>query len=958
MSSTYAVLAQDRASARLRGALYALVSFVVVVILSLTEWDVGRLLSHASRAASLSVEIAIALLLAFTFREIGRRIETAIENAFTTRRREARKGLLALAREVSQMKDSRELLERIVESIDRYVTNGGCAVYVKEDNYHAAASSFPASAPDVACDDALVSSLLIASGPVNPRAQASIAAGTMACPMMAGGELVGFLTLSALSENLEADDRQTIMTLAQSAGLALAALIPSLLQPSQRTLAQKRGGNLPHEFASLIGRNEELAKVAHLLEHHRVVCLKGAGGIGKSRLAIRAAASTSEEYPDGRWFIDFSGSSDQNEMLGSMASEFGITQAAGKSQIRNVSEYVGDRKMLLVMDNCEHLIGSVANVVHELVRSCPYVRILATSRERLGLNGEAVFEVPPLAKSHAVELFCERASEVAPHVRLDEQLATIEQIVAHLDGIPFAIELAAARLRVLTPDELAKRINNLFQALSGGSRTAMPRQQTLHTMLDWSCALLSAEQRLLFMRLGVFETAFSLEAAAYICSSAELSEDDVIGMLGHLVDKSLVQVEAGPNGQRFRLLESGRAYARESAPLETQSGLCARHAEYYLRMTKDAIENPAPANFDLGLERLKDDIENVYSALDWALQQPDPALAVAFGEKLARYWFHYAQLRTGREWLAKLVGRDAGMTAAQQASAQFAYACMILFSDPESALASASLAVDLSRDVGDRRLLAQALGAAGNAHLSLGHYEAAEAAYEESAAIYDEINADNALLMRINLANVLINFNEKELDRAQSLLQKALDAAQRAGKKGLEGVILGNMAQLAHSQGRKEDAYTLSRRSVETARSLGARQQEAVWLYWLGIYATELGRRDEAATVLQEAVTICRDIIADDPEHLTGCLEAVMIFAAGSGRALDAARIHGFIESFRRDRHLPRAPVLQSRYDNVLYGVRSALGEIEFANHAAAGSQRTAAQLLDEAIMIMAPQPT
>jgi len=212
--------------------------------------------------------------------------------------------------------------------------------------------------------------------------------------------------------------------------------------------------------------------------------------------------------------------------------------------------------------------------------------------------------------------------------------------------------------------------------------------------------------------------------------------------------------------------------------------------------------------------------------------------------------------------------------------------------------------------------------------------------------------------MRINLANVLINFNEKELDRARQLLEQALDSAQRAGKKGLEGVILGNMAQLAHSQGRKEEAYTLSRRSVETARTLGARQQEAVWLYWLGIYATELGRRDEAATVLQEAITICRDIIADDPEHLTGCLEAVMIFAAGSGRVLDAARIHGFIESFRRDRHLPRAPVLQSRYDNVLYGVRSALGDIEFATHAAAGSQRTAEQLLDEAIMIMAPQPS
>jgi tetratricopeptide (TPR) repeat protein len=298
------------------------------------------------------------------------------------------------------------------------------------------------------------------------------------------------------------------------------------------------------------------------------------------------------------------------------------------------------------------------------------------------------------------------------------------------------------------------------------------------------------------------------------------------------------------------------------------------------------------------------------------------------------------------------------MSPADRASSHFVYAFPVLFSDPALSLKHASQAVELSREIGDKELLAKALSSSGNAQLSLGQYDRAEASYEESAAIYDELGSERAVLIRANLANVLINASEQQLDRAKTLLEAALTGAQRAGKKGLEGILLGNMAQLAYMQGRKDDAYTLSRRSVEIARTLGARQQEAVWLYWLGIYSTELGRRDEAASVLREALTICRDILADDPEHVTGCLESVLMFAASDGRLLDAARIHGFIESFRRDRGLPRAPALQTRYDNVVSGVRTGLGDTEFANSAASGSRRTPLELLEEAVAIIAPEPT
>lgn len=956
MSSSYAVLAQDRASARLRGALYALVTALLVFILAVSEWDVGRLLSAASRATSISVEILIAVALAFVFRAIGGRLEGAVENAFNARRHSARKALLALARNVAHIKDRDDMLRQIVESIDRYVSPDGCAVYLKESVYHAAVSSFAFEARDVADDDELVEKLRAASAPLNPRTFSSTAPGTMACPMMACAELVGFLIVSAQIEHLEAEDRQTIMALAQSAGLALAVLMPSLVSPSQRTLSERLEGNLPHEFASLVGRASELGEIANLLVKHRVICLKGPGGIGKSRLAIRAATDARPQYEGGAWFIDLSPIEDEGQMLASIASMFGITQAAGKTQFQNVVDYVGERKMLLVVDNCEHLIDAVAHVVHDLLRNCPHVRIVATSRERLGLHGESLFEVPPLPRSQAAILFRERAAEVAPAIRIDESSDSVARIISRLDGIPFAIELAAARLRVLSLDELAKRIGNLFQTLSGGSRTALAHQQTLHAMLDWSYALLSEPEKLLFGRLGVFEATFSLDAAARICSNEALAEDDVVGMLGQLVDKSLVQVEAGPNGQRFRLLESGRAYAREVAPLDLDGDLRGRHADFYYHQTETAIENPAGANYDIGLDQLKIDIENVYGAFEWLMQRPGLAQAVTLADHLAHYWFHYTQLRTGREWLQKLLTREDDMTPRERAQSHFAYACMMLFSNPDVALASASLTVEIARQIGDKRLLAKGLGARGNAQLSLGEYDGAGASYEEGAAIYDEIESEHAVVMRVNVASLLINYNEQELDRAQSLLEVALAGAERAGKKGLEGIILGNMAQLAHTQGRMEDAYSLSRRSVEIARTLGAKQQEAVWLYWLGIYSTQLGRRDEAADVLRQAIVICRDIIADDPEHLTGCLEAVLIFAASDGRLLDAARIHGFIESFRHDRGLPRPPVLQSRYDTVLSGVRSGLGEDEFSTNAVTGSKRTALELLDEAILMFAPQ--
>jgi len=945
--SAAALLAEDRSSARMRGALYAVVTAAVVLLVTLSEWGAEKYLSHFSRTASTLSEIAIVVVLAFAFREIHRRIERTVEAAFTKRREEARKRLFALARGVTAFRDAKELLAGIVGTLDECV-GGGSAVYVKGGSYHPAASSFP-NAPELADDDALVALLRTACAPVDAKACSSKAPGSLACPMIARGELVGFVVLAASMTQLAADDRQTIMALAQAAGLALAVLEPYLVDRAGATL---RCGNLPSEVATLIGRDRELEEIVRILRDHRMLCVKGHGGIGKSRLALRAAAQIASSFSGGAWFVDLTSARDEAAVLDALAGALGVPQTAVKRQLDNVLEFLGGEKRLIVLDNCEHVVGDVARMCSGLLRAAGALTIVATSRERIGIAGEAIFEVPPLDQEDSARLFCERAADVAPALHCGDYEREIAEIVAHLDGIPFAIELAAARLRVLSPRDLAKRIGDLFATLTEAERGAHERHQTLRTMLDWSYALLNPDEQILFAKLSVFPSTFGLDAAAEICSGGSLSDHEIVGLLGHLVDKSLVQSETSPYGQRFRLLQAGRVYARERAG-EHQVDLRKNHAAYYSNFVREIMRNPAPGRYDIGLDQLQIDADNIYAALSWALNHEDVDTAAGLAEELSRYWFHFTQLRTGREWLAKVLAHEDRMSSAQRAAVHFANALMLLFSDPELALRSACVAVELSRGTGDRALLAQALGAAGNARLSLGKYAEAERAFEESAAIYDETNPENASLMRVNLANVIINFDEARLDRAQELLENALGSARASGRKGVEGIILGNMAQLAHAQGRDEDAYALSRQSVEAARALGARQQEAVWLYWLGTYATQLGRRDEAAAVLQQAMGICREILADDAEHFTGCLEAVVTFAASDGRMLDAAHIHGFIETYRRDRCVPRPPVLQARYDALVSGVRDALGESEFAQRAAAGSRESVDALLSRATEVL-----
>jgi len=355
--------------------------------------------------------------------------------------------------------------------------------------------------------------------------------------------------------------------------------------------------NLPPELTRFIGRSGQLAAVRTQLEkeHVRLVTLTGPGGVGKTRFALKVATEMLDQFPDGVWFIDLASLTDQDSIAQLMMDRLGIVEEGNKPPLQTVVQYLRDRHMLLILDNCEHLVNSVAEVVRTILQSSTGVQILATSREALGTAGEIIWVIPPLeapdmdgsvkleqlTQYEAVALFIERALAANPEFTLNEQNAqAVSQICARLDGIPLAIELAAARVRVLSVEEISSRLSDRFHLLVGG-RTAIPRQATLRALIDWSYDLLSEKEKSLLRRLSIFNGGWSLQAAEAMCTCTQSSEVEVFDLLTQLVDKSLVIAEANYGTRRYRMLETIRQYALERLEASKEANLIAeRHSAY------------------------------------------------------------------------------------------------------------------------------------------------------------------------------------------------------------------------------------------------------------------------------------------------------------------------------------------------------------------------------------------
>jgi predicted ATPase len=440
--------------------------------------------------------------------------------------------------------------------------------------------------------------------------------------------------VSAVYDELLRADEATALPPRASAGMA--AVIP---RSGAAASAAPRTGNLPAPLSSFIGRDEAVRALRERLTETRLLTLTGVGGCGKTRLALRVAAEVQEAYCDGAWLVDLAPVRAETDVARAVAEVLGVHEEAGRPLLATLTAALRPRHLLLVLDNCEHLVTACAELAAALLTGCPELRILATSREALGLVGEVAWPVPPLSlpdelpangrpsvavvsRSEAVQLFVARAQERQPGFALTaENAGAVVRVVRRLDGLPLALELAAARLGALTVAQVAQRLDDRFRLLTGGSRAALPRQQTLRATLDWSHDLLCEEERAVLRRAAVFAGGWTLEAAEAVCAADAVAPEAVLDLLAGLVAKSLVQATTRSGAARYGLLETVRAYAWEHLKASREAEATARtHAAYYLALAEAAETSPTRSEQMAGLER---EVDNLRAALAWALARRD-----------------------------------------------------------------------------------------------------------------------------------------------------------------------------------------------------------------------------------------------------------------------------------------------------------------------------------------------
>ena len=487
--------------------------------------------------------------------------------------------------------------------------------------------------------------------------------------------------------------------------------------PPLRTSKAARSHNLPAQLTSFVGRQTEMAEVSQSLSDHRLVTLTGAGGAGKTRLAIEIANPLTAEFGDGVWYIDLSPIANPVVVPVTVARTFGLPDQPGRSTMDTLRRFIDDRNMLLLLDNCEHLLDACGEMIVGLLDACPKLTVLTTSREPIGVAGEVTWRVPSLAlEDEAIELFTDRAKRARPGFRIAaDDAALVAEICRRLDGMPLAIELAAARVRALSLPQIADSLNDRFRLLTGGARTAVRRQQTLRASVDWSHALLTEPERTLFRRLAVFQGGFDLEASQAVGGGTEVERYQILDQLSLLVDKSLVVAEDTSGTMRYRLLETVRQYALEKLGESGEADAVRdRHCDHYTDRAADLWSLMRGADYRL-LGWAEVEIDNLRAAFVWSRENTDVEKALRLASALQRFWVARGRFREGLAWLDAVVSDESGPGVAPEVwvrAVAHQSALTVWLAAPAS-LDRAQAAVAIARQLDNPSLIAAALTACG-----------------------------------------------------------------------------------------------------------------------------------------------------------------------------------------------------------------------------------------------------
>ena len=712
--------------------------------------------------------------------------------------------------------------------------------------------------------------------------------------------------------------------------------------PSLRSL-EATPNNLPQQLTSFVGRELEIEDAKALLDRTRLLTLIGIGGLGKTRLALQIAGSVLEHYCDGVWFVDLAPIRDGVLVTSEAAKVLGVRDEPGRTILQTLCTNLKTRKLLLILDNCEHLVQACADFANEILRATPDVQILATSRESLRVPGEQIYAVRPLPvprpgqglkellQSTAVRLFVERVRHHRPSFAVDErEVPAVAELIARLEGIPLALELAAARLRSLALGEINARLQDRYKLLIGGGRTMLPRQQTLRALVDWSYDLLSEREQILLQRLSSFAGGCDLQAAEVVCGTEPLTPEHIFDLLASLVEKSLVLPEEGGDGTRYRMLETIRDYARlkliESGDLDDVSS---RHCNYYFAMAKDGnkgMQGPEQAKW---VARLEANHDNLRMAIAHSMGgQGDPVIAVKIEVALQGFREARGYASEGRNNLRALLAHPA-IESYDLARGHALYVAAVLAyeqGDDQEAQRMLEARLELRHSAKETDI-AGALSTLAAVRLRLGDATRARSGEEEALVIFrrlgDQLGEAIALL---HLGEICAYVGENA--DARRFLDEALAVARDIKHPEIESDCERVLGQLALERGDLPEARLCLARSLSGFQAAGNKRGAAMALWWLG--KIDVANNDGASALphLREAIRAFASFGMN--AETIGVIEDYAQLACSLGLADDSTRLYGAASAARERLSLPRAPRAERSYRQDLLALRAALTSSAF----------------------------
>ncbi len=744
--------------------------------------------------------------------------------------------------------------------------------------------------------------------------------------------------------------------------------------------------NLPRYLTSFVGRERELAEVKQSLVTTYLLTLTGPGGVGKTRLAVQVAAEVLDDHPDGVWLAELGALTDAGLIPQTLAKSLGVREEPTRPLLTTLSDCLQAKRLLLILDNCEHLVEPCAQLVETFLRTCPHLRILATSREALGIAGEFTYRVRSLStpdlrrmpssdqltQYEAVRLFQERAARSHPGFSVTPTNAVaVVQVCHRLDGIPLAIELAASRVKVLSVEQIAARMDDRFRLLAGSSRTVVPRHQTLQATMDWSYALLPDEERVLLRRLAVFAGGCTLDAVQAICVEHDVTERNVLDLLTGLVDKSLLVVEEHGGQARYRLLETIRQYGRERLLEAGESGSVRdRHLEYFLGLAQQVDREIEEESIALGdwLNRVEAEHDNLRTALEWALEAKDTEIAVQLAGALGVFWGARGYYGEGREWLDKALSRSS-MTASTLRAKALTRAGGLAIAQGDylqaRALLEDGLALNrqledkrgvgetlrvlgwvayvqddypsatllweeglaLARELRNDRFIARSIERLGRIAMRQGDYARAKVAANESLALAQKLGDKRSIANALQLLGI-VAWNEGDFGQATTLIEQSQILRGELGQKG-DWANINILGQIAYAQGDYARAEKLHEDCLAQSKEVGDKRGMAFACMYLGDVARQQRDYGRANMLIRQSLVFFRE--QSEKWLLARSLESMAKLACMQGKLERAATLFAAAANTRQTIGSPIMPSDRAEYDDHLATARVQLGKDRFS---------------------------